>query len=248
MRHTLPVLLIATGIMALPAQTIVPNGAPTVTPKSPLALREISPGIFDFHGIRLDKKNRRISFPAVINQREGLIEYLLVNEKGKTHESLLSTKVSPRDIHLALLLIGLDPNALPAPNDQPPPDAIDSAYLQAAPKLKGVPVILSATWTAQGKPRQAALEDWIFNLQTNKVMTPGPWTYNGSMIEDGAFLADQELSIIAVITDPTALANNPRDGYDNDQIWQVDEERVPPLDTPVEVSITLPANPGKTPP
>jgi hypothetical protein len=76
-------------------------------------------------------------------------------------------------------------------------------------------------------------------------MTSSPWTYNGSMVQDGVFLADQELSIVAVITDPTALVNNPRDGYDNDEIWQVQDKVVPPLDTPVEISIALanPANP-----
>jgi hypothetical protein len=246
--HSLILLVVAAGMAGLPAQTAAPSGAPTVPKESSSALHEISPGVFDFHGIRLDKKNRRISFPAVVNQRQGLIEYLLVNDKGKTHESLLSTALRPRDIHVALLLIGLDPDALPAPKDQPPPSAIDSAYLQAAPKLKGVSVTISATWTADGKSNGVALEDWIFNLQTNKPMTPGPWTYNGSMIEDGAFLADQDLSIVAVITDPTALANNPRAGYDNDQIWQVREEKVPPLDTPVEVSITLPETSGKITP
>ena len=80
-------------------------------------------------------------------------------------------------------------------------------------------------------------------------MTPGPWTYNGSRVEDGAFVADQELSIVAVITDPTALVNNPREGYDNDQIWQIQEKAVPPIDTPVEISITLadPAPPAASP-
>lgn len=200
-------------------------------------MREVAPGILEYNGVRLDKKNHRISFPATVNQRQGLIEYLLVNEKGKIHESLLATKVLPRDIHLALLLIGLKETA--NPNEPLPPTAIDTPYLQSAPKLKGTPVLLSVAWTQDGKRREAAAEEWIFNLQTNRPMTPGPWTYNGSLVRDGVFLADQELSIMAVITDPTALVNNPREGYDNDEIWQAREKRVPPLDTPVEVTITL---------
>jgi hypothetical protein len=59
------------------------------------------------------------------------------------------------------------------------------------------------------------------------------------MVQDGVFLADEESSIVAVITDPTALVNNPREGYDNDEIWQIQEKAVPPMDTPVEISITL---------
>jgi len=216
--------------------TAMQSDSSKIAPSAP-ALREVSPGILEYNGVRLDKKNHRISFPAAVNQRVGLIEYLLVGEKGKVHESLLATKVLPHDIHVALLLIGLKETA--NPSDRVPPSAIDSSYLHSAPKLKGTPVQLSVAWTQDGKRQEVPAEEWIFNLQTNHVMTPGSWTYNGSLVEDGVFLADQEFSLVAVITDPTALVNNPREGYDNDEIWQVQEKAVPPLDTPVEVSITL---------
>src|SRR5450631_644906 len=109
---------------------------PMQTPAAKPFLKELSPGVPEYNGVHLDKKNHRISFAATVNQHQGLVEYLLVNEKGKVHESLLATKVLPHDIHLALLLIGLkDPTA----NSKAPvpPSAIDSAYLQSAPKLKG---------------------------------------------------------------------------------------------------------------
>ncbi len=234
-RHFLlmPVLLAMATNLA-PAQP-----APPKTTEPEPALREVAPGVLEYNGIRLEQKAHRISFPATVNQRVGLIEYLLVNEKGKTHESLFATKLEPHDIQVAMLLVGLKVDAKANAKETVPPSAIDSTYLESAAKLKGPNVLLSVTWTQDGKQKQAAVEDWVFNLQTNHTMTPGPWTYNGSLIEDGVFLADSELSIIAAITDPTALVNNPRRGYDNDEIWQVQEEAVPPLDTPVELSITL---------
>lgn len=210
-------------------------------------LREISPGIFEYHGVRLDKKNHRISFPGTVSQREGFIEYLLVNEKGKSYESLLTTSVSPLDIHLAMLLIGLKEDEAANANEPVPPSAIDSAYLRSAPPVKGTPVQISVTWTEKGRPREISPDEWILNLQTHDVMTPGPWTYNGSLVQDGVFLATQELSIVAVITDPTALVNNPRPGYDNDEIWQVRDQVVPPLDTAVEINITLADSPKTNP-
>lgn len=202
-------------------------------------LHEVAPGVFDYHGVRLDKKNHRVSFDAIVNQRVGLVEYLIVGDKGKVHESLLSTKLSPHDIHLALLLIGLQEDKKSNINEPLPPSAIDTAYLRSAPKIKGKPVHISFAWTQDGKRHETPAEDWILNLHTNKPMMPGPWTYNGSIVEDGQFLADTEFSIVAVITDPTALANNPREGYDDDQIWQIQDKLVPAMDTPVEVTITL---------
>lgn len=229
-------------ILALGLLGATTNTAPTPAPPAQTAaakpfLKETSPGVLDFNGIHLDKKSRRISFPAIVNQRLGTIEYLLVNERGKVHESLFATKVSPHDIHLALLLIGLKD---PTDNTKAtvPPSAIDSAYLKTAPKLKGPDVNLSVKWTQDGKEKESSAEDWIKNTETKKPMSAGPWTYNGSMIVGGVFLADQEYSIVAVITDPTALVNNTRKGYDNEDIWQI-KDAIPSINTPVEITITL---------
>jgi len=236
-RFVFALLALAAATPSLLAQP-APSPA-TAAPATPPVLREISPDLFEFNGIRLDKKNHQITFPVIVNQHQGLIEYLLVNEKGKLHESLLSTRIPPHDIHAALLLIGLKESAKANSKDPAPPSAIDTAYLQEAPKLKGPSVQLTLAWTVDGKRKEVPAEDWIFNLQTKRTMAPGPWTYNGSMMENGVFLADQEFSLIAVITDPTALVNNPREGYNDDQIWQIQEKSVPPIDTPVELTIAL---------
>jgi len=230
----LPAMLAQTTNLPTP-QAVPPPSQSSVIP----ALREVAPGVLEYNGVRLDKKNHRISFPATVNQRVGLIEYLLVNDKGKTYESLFATKLSPHNIHLAMLLIGLKQDAEANPNAILPPPTLNPTYLQSAPKLKGPSVQLSVAWTQDGKRKEVPAEDWVLNLQTNHPMARGPWTYNGSMIQDGVFLADQEFSIVAVVTDPTALVNNPRKGYDNNDIWQLREEVIPPLDTPVEISITL---------
>ena len=127
----------------------------------------------------------------------------------------------------------------PNANAVAPPPTLNPTYLQSAPKPGGPSVRISVAWTQDGKHKEVPAEDWVQNLDANQPMTEGPWTYNGSMIQDGVFLADQELSIVAVVTDPTALVNNPRKGYDNNQIWQLRDDVIPPLDTPVEISITL---------
>ena len=54
----------------------------------------------------LEKLKQQISFPVLINMNEGLVEYILVTGKGKTHESLLVTRTEPFHIHVAMLLLG----------------------------------------------------------------------------------------------------------------------------------------------
>ena len=70
---------------------------------------EIEPGYFQFGDLVIDRKNREFVLPALCNQTYGLIEYALVHENGKVHESLFRTSVSPRLIHACLLLLKESP-------------------------------------------------------------------------------------------------------------------------------------------
>ncbi|NOX98302.1 MAG: hypothetical protein GXP30_00950, partial [Verrucomicrobia bacterium] len=49
-------------------------------------------------------KTREIRFPATMNLEKGLLEYVLVTEEGKMHESLLGTKVRPAQLQIVLKL------------------------------------------------------------------------------------------------------------------------------------------------
>ena len=187
--------------------------------------------------VQVDAQKRRVSFPAMFNMTEGMLEYVLVGSQGKTHESLLRTEVEPAQLHAAMLLLGVKTGER-HPGD-PPPSAIDADYLRTAPALKGDPITILLRWDADGKTTMCRAEECIYNLETKAAATPGDWTYNGSMFDENQFLAQQEKSFVALVTDPAALANNPRPGHDNDQVWSVAKEKVPAKDTPVEVILEI---------
>ena len=68
-------------------------------------ISEIGPGRYQFGDILIDQNNREFSFPGICNQISGLVEYALVHENGKVHESLFRTKVRPRFVHACFLLL-----------------------------------------------------------------------------------------------------------------------------------------------
>jgi hypothetical protein len=202
----------------------------------PLRAQSDNAQAIDFHGVHIDKAHRTVTFPAEINMTQGMLEYLIVADTGKTHESLLSTKLQPYDIQVAMLLLGVKPSGK---SDMEPPAQINRAYLATAPALTGASVGLYLDWKDAGGPHHARAEDMIWNLQQNAVMTEGPWTYNGSEMYDGRFLAQIDGSVTALVRDSAALMNNPRPGNDDDQIWEVRSQIVPPEGTPVTVTIEL---------
>jgi hypothetical protein len=209
------------------------------------AMKEISPGVFEIGKLHLDKNKKTVSFPGKINMVKDVIEYVLVTPNGPTHESLLVTELQPSDLHFAMLLLGAKGSGLSAPSEAPP-GQIDAKYLKSAPKLKGDNVLVTATWKdKEGKEHLTPVEEWLINSQTKKAVPGGPWIYTGSMFgADSGFLAQQLGAFISVVTNPSALINNPRKGNDNDQLWEINAKAVPPVDTPLE--ITLAIQPGTT--
>jgi len=192
------------------------------------ALRRISPDVFGLGLVRLDTKKRTISFPAKVNMSTGSVEYALVRVTGKVHESVLATETDPIHIQLAGLLVG------PAPTTNQ-----WAAAPQAAPDLRGPSVRIWVQWTLEGSEKRVLLEDLVTNTLTKSTMSRGPWVFNGSRTVQGAFLAQRDGSVVAIIADPDAMVNSPRPGRDNDDIWQANGLLLPRAGTPVEITIEL---------
>ena len=190
-------------------------------------LKEIRPGLFELGQVRLDKAQRTVRFPASVNLREGNIEYVVVTATGKTHESLLRTTAEPYHIQLAFLLLGAkgaSTNTLPEDPARPLPG--DKAEIEFG-------------WTIEGKTRSFRAEDFVHDRKANGPARRGHWIYTGSRLRDDGFAAQLDGSIVSLITDADALINSPRPGREDDDNWLVRTNDLPPLHTPVEVTIRL---------
>ncbi len=214
---------------------LVAAGEDAPSPAKPI-VREVSPGIYEVDQVRLDKKALSISFPGKLNMKRGMLEYLLVNSKGSAHESLLVTDVEANSIHVAMLLLGAKGGAI---TNEAPPGQLDARYFRTAPKLTGDTVFITVKWKENDLEKTASVEDWLFNEPAQKAIEHGPWIYNGSMLYEGRFLAQLESNLVALVTNPSALINNPRKGNDNDQMWNVNGETTPGVGTPVEIIFKL---------
>lgn len=217
----------------------LPDAKPPATSEAS-ALREISPGIFQIGGLRLDKAQHTVTFPGKLNMADGALEYLLVTPSGSTHESLLVTEIQPSDLHFAMLLLGAKGAGITTPAaEDAAPAQINKEYLQHAPKLKGDAIRISVKWKAGDAEKTVAVEDWLMNPKTQKASPRGSWIYTGSMFKGEHFLAQVEGTFAALVTQPSALINNPRANNDDDTAWEVNAKAVPPVETPLEIIIKL---------
>ena len=175
----------------------------------------------------IDKKSREIRIPTRINMTEGLLEYILVHQNGKTHESLLVTDVSPTHINLAFTLLRYPPSrelyALPTPSgglsDKFPevPEAIKSASR----------VLIDVEWKDADQTKRLSINEWIQHTVTTSAMPSGPWVYGGSEFYDGRYVPEVSGDIAAIFVAQSALINYPGDDNRDDTVWIVYPKRVP---------------------
>ncbi|HSH94292.1 MAG TPA: YdjY domain-containing protein [Roseimicrobium sp.] len=226
----LTALALATGLIAGPVSIAGRNGpAPATTVTNSPPLRSTGPGSYAIGEIRFTTTNRTVRLPATVNMVEGLVEYWLVASNGKTHESLFKTTAEPLHLHLAMLFLG----AKGATNASP--DKMDATL-----PVPGDDIRIWAEWTDGKKTIRRRAEELVTQRKEKKPMSAGPWTYNGSWTFEGRFVAQTERSFISIIRDPAALANNPRPGRDDDELWEANTALMPVMGTPVEIVIELP--------
>lgn len=173
--------------------------------------------------------------------RDGLLEYLLVSNTGKTHESLFSTEVPPYHLQVAMLLLGAKGADLELLTNAPPSGPITNAELQThgPPPVPGDPVEMSVGWKSSGTNVTHRMESLVVDKNTGKAMPEGPWIFNGSIVWEGAFIAQIEGSIMAIITDISAMFNSPHPERDRDSLWFIREKILPPEGSEVSIVVKL---------
>ncbi|MCP5528569.1 MAG: hypothetical protein H7A47_17400 [Verrucomicrobiales bacterium] len=214
---------------AAPPAPVVEAAPPAVTvaPPADPAASSTADGLPELGVVRVDARDRSFRFPVELNQRTGLIEYALVQQRGKTHESLFRTAAEPLHLHLAFLLLG----GKPAYSARLPVD-----ILQALP---GEAVRIEVVWQEKEAPVVKPLEAFIVTTDNPAPLAPGPWAYNGSMMLEQGLAAQAEGSIVSLYLDPSALINNPRPGRNDDELHRPNTAALPPDATPLEMVVRL---------
>ncbi|MEM9017792.1 MAG: YdjY domain-containing protein [Verrucomicrobiota bacterium] len=178
--------------------------------------------------ILIDSKAREIRIPVVVNMREGgPIEYILVHENGKVHESILTTATSPLQLQIAFQLLNFKSGDGDLFNVLIPPELLQKEGGNASDRGDSVNVHVRF----DGEERDVDAAQFIIDGATANPMTSEPWVYTGSRIEETVFMAEVEGSIVAIYLDHLAMLNMTREGADRDERWGANGDAVPEIGT-----------------
>lgn len=205
---------------------------------------------YELGQIKFSSATREVRVPAVVNMSEGILEYTLVHENGKTHESLLRTAASPTEVNVALLLCHYEPHIKEAAQYLPDPRPETLAKMALPMQKEGANrVKLTVEWKdRKGKEQSAPVGAWIRDKKAGKPMDVNHWTYTGSFISQTGYAAEHDGSIIAIYFDLVSLVNCPDKGNADDDRWFVEKTAVPAIDTPVTLVFSPLEAPAAAPP
>ncbi|MDP0489634.1 MAG: YdjY domain-containing protein [Verrucomicrobiota bacterium JB023] len=214
----------------------VANALADDSPEAP-PVKDLGNGRYQLGEVTFDENSREISFPATVNMTEGLLEFAVVHEKGKIHESLLMTKASALNINLALKLLNYEesPELFPVYNEE---TQSLGDYPKVSEKVKTAARLrILVKWEQEGEEKEASLNEWIYHTPTEKAMEPVPWIYSGSFVSEGRFAAETTGDYFAIFKDPASMINFPGTDNDLDEVWIPTPEVIPPANT--KVTLTL---------
>lgn len=192
---------------------------------SGLLVEKIDSTTFRFGEITFESKNREIRIPTWLNMEAGLLEFLLVHEQGKIHESLLFTKVRASELLTVFHLLKYQP-LLDGRSSKTPLDV-------RLRKLKKSQLKVEVEWKSGCELRRLPIENWVENIKNHRSMTANQWILSGSIVSEGKLAADRTGDLLAILVTEKALLNYRGNGNNNDDVWQVFSNRVPRLGTPV---------------
>ena len=193
-------------------------------------ISEIGPGRYQFGDILIDQNNREFSFAGTCNQISGLVEYALVHEDGKVHESLFRTNVSPRLVHACFLLL----------KEKPETNffkILDGNVSEWANLRR---IELSIIWEQNNTFEEKPISSMVINQTDNRELASKSFVFSGSRTIEGQYLAEMDGSIIAVYHDSRATLNSMDKQSNSDEVWIAHQTGMPPKGKPVRIRLKLP--------
>lgn len=200
-------------------------------------ITQLEDGRMKLGEIIFDPKSRQVRIPCSLNMIEGLLEFAVVHENGKIHESLLITKCNPKDINIVMKLLRyVASEELYAIEKE---RGVNSDKFPEVPEdtKKAARVDLLVEWKKDDKMVSLPLADLLVHAETTKPMSQGPWVYGGSLIYDGNFLAEQTGDIASIFVSRGSLFLYPGKDNMNDDVWFPHTKRLPAEGSNVDLII-----------
>ena len=168
---------------------------------------------------------------------QGAVEYLLCGPGGKEYESIIVLNSSAKEIHNAMLKLGVE-RGTPPMYDEEKDEMIGAT---------GTGVLVFVEWESNGETKRVRGEDLLYNMQTQKSMQHVAWIFSGSREIPDLDSEDEDAMIPQAFIGNDIIALNYVDGSalfqspipSEESPYKKNTETLPPLGAAVKVTIEV---------
>jgi hypothetical protein len=182
--------------------------------------------------IAVDVKKRQVRVDCEVLAVDAPLEFFCVESGTSEHESVVRSPAKGSHLHLALLMIGLEPGH--------PVQYSESAKKWLPPQ--GPPLHIEMEWQDEsGTTRHMPAYRWMRALKTKKEMPPLTWVFTGSRVmEDGNYAADVTGYLVSVVNFDLTVIDIPQLASSSNELleWERNPETVPAGGTKATMVIT----------
>ncbi|HTL30932.1 MAG TPA: YdjY domain-containing protein, partial [Tepidisphaeraceae bacterium] len=140
--------------------------------------------------IEVDAKKKQVRVECEALHVVAPLEFFCCVTGTNEHESVLRSKVKPSHLHLAMLMIGLEPGK---------PVSYSEATKKWTPP-HGPPVNITCEYEKNGKTMRVPAYKLMRDIKTKKEMSPLTWIFVGSRtMEDGVYAADATGYLVSIV-------------------------------------------------
>ncbi len=194
--------------------------------------------------VRVYRRSSTVIVPGEVTNRTSILELFLCSAGGKTHETVLSTEISPKKFNLSLVLTNFTPEKNPSETGP--------QYLGDPTVPEGDPVVVLVEWQLNdGSWVRYRAEDLVWNQAEEIVMRQFGFVFAGSQFIRNAgpnrekkeiFEASRVKTLIALLHDPSAVLDIPVPQGGTDTAFEPRKEVLPPVSTEVNIILRPPTD------
>lgn len=180
--------------------------------------------------VRVDVKARQVRVDAEALAVDAPLEFFCVTNGTSEHESVIRTPARPSHVHLALVMIGLEPGS--------PVQYSEAAKTWLPPH--GPPLQITMEYEQDGKPVSMPAYRWMRDIKSKKPMPPLTWIFSGSRVmSDGNYAADVTGYVVSVVNFDLTLIDIPElaSSANESLQWERNPDVMPPAGTKVTMLI-----------
>jgi hypothetical protein len=223
-----PVNTFVSSILAGCVLLFAGGGLPAADVSVPATLPSTQPAKLPH--LEVDLRHKRVRMECEAVNASAPLEFFVCAAGGAEHETVLRSRAKASHVHLALLMLGIEPGQ-PLRFAQPG----DRRIAPTGPLLK-----MTCEFSKDGRAVSLPPHRMMRDIKTKQALAPLTFVFAGSrLMSDGRYAADVTGHLISVVNFEYSVIDLPElRSNSNDMLeWEINPDVVPPRDATVWLTI-----------